>query len=97
MVKATYGSAWNMWPFMSNNTTATTLIGAQDPDNIIIVGLKAGKGIFWRATVTGNPLLYGATTTNVYTVNNDTNGVVTVSSPTGGMGQFKGLTYGTEQ
>lgn len=45
----------------------------------------------------GTTLWYNATTTNVYTVNNDSNGVVTISAPTGGMGQFKGALYGTTE
>lgn len=49
----------------------------------------------FRATLAGDPLIYTTTATGTFTVNNDNNGVVTIASPTGGMGQFKGTTYGT--
>ena len=49
----------------------------------------------FRATLVGNPLIYTATSTSTFTVGNDAAGVVTIASPTGGMGQFKGATYGT--
>lgn len=49
----------------------------------------------FRATLVGDPLIYSVTATSTFTVNNDSNGVVTIASPTGGMGQFKGATYGT--
>ena len=87
-----YGSAWNFWPFKANEATASTTIAAQTPDNLMIVGTRQGKGTIWRATLAGAELIYTATTTNVFTVNNAASGVVSISGPTGGMGQFKGLT-----
>jgi hypothetical protein len=57
--------------------------------------MKVGKGSMFRATLAGDPKIYTATSTSTFTVNNDANGVVTIASPTGGMGQFKGATYGT--
>lgn len=92
--KATYGAAWNFWPFMAANSGATTLIGAQDPDNVVVVGTRQGKGTIFRGTLTADPLKYTATDTTIFTVN-ATAGVVAVDAPTGGVGQFKGTTYST--
>lgn len=90
----TYGSAWNFWPFLAANANAATLIGAQEPDNVVVVGTKAGKGTIFRGTLTSDPLKYTATDTTIFTVNAAA-GVVSVDAPTGGMGQFKGTTYST--
>jgi len=58
----------------------------------MMVGTKGGKGTVWRATLASDPLVYTATTNNIFTVNNDTTGLSLISGPVGGMGQFKGLT-----
>jgi hypothetical protein len=80
---------------MSNNTTASNYYVAQTPDNIICIGSKVGKGAMFRATLAGGTLIYTTTATSTFTTNNDASGVVHIDSPTGGMGQFKGATYGT--
>lgn len=92
--KATYGAAWNFWPFLNNETANSNLIGSQKPNNVILVGTFKGKGCIYRGNLTASSgeLIYGTTATNIFTVNNDATGVVSVSGPTGGVGQFKGLT-----
>jgi len=58
-----------------------------------MVGTKKGKGTIWRATLASDPLVYTLTTTTVFTVvNGGSGGLALISAPTGGMGQFKGLT-----
>lgn len=99
LAKADYGAAWNFWPFMGNNTNAGTMIAAQVSDNLVLVGTRQGKGTVWRATLAGAgtpaPDLYTATTSGTMTVNASNIGVVSISAPTGGVGQFKGLTQTT--
>jgi hypothetical protein len=90
LAKATYGQVWETWPFKKEYTGAS-LITAQAADEIIIVGSLVGKGMIARFAVSGSPLLYGTANSTKMTVN-ATSGVVKVSNPTGGMGQFKGLT-----
>jgi len=97
LAKATFGSIWNFWPFLSNESTSTNYYVAQAPDNAIFVGLKGGKGALHRATLTGTPRKYTVTDTTIYTVNAASSGVVTIASPIGGMGQFKGAVYGTTE
>jgi hypothetical protein len=93
MAKANYGSVWNFWPFKAAETNAANYIAAQDPDMMIMCGTFKGKGSIFRGTVAGaTPLLYATTDNAIFTVNNDATGVVSVTGPTGGMGQFKGLT-----
>jgi len=49
---ATYGSVWNFWPFMLENTSTTAAKYAlQDPDNIVMVGTLKGKGTMFRAVL----------------------------------------------
>jgi len=103
LARATYGSIWNFWLFEANNAAASTYYVGQNPDNLVLVGTRGGAGALHRATLINNgavaPIIriYTATTTNVYTVNADANGIVTINSPTGGMGQFKGALYGTTE
>lgn len=42
LANATYGAVWNFWPFKAAEVTATTKISAQDPDTVILVGVKGG-------------------------------------------------------
>lgn len=56
-----------------------------------MVGVKTGKGVFWRATLINSPLAYGATDTSIITAN-ATSGIATVDAPLYGVGQFKGTT-----
>jgi hypothetical protein len=95
MTAATYGAAWNFWPFKNDEATATNLISAQDPNNMILVGTKGGKGVFWRATLVGNPLASGAVGTEITA--NATNNVAVVEAPLYGVGQFKGTTLTDNQ
>jgi hypothetical protein len=98
LLKATYGQAWNFWPFKAAEATATNYITAQVPDNIIFVGTKAGKGVIWRGALglATNALVFNTLDTSIFTVNT-TSGVVSVSEPTLGAGQFKGVTYSTNE
>jgi len=102
LARATYGSIWNFWLFEANNAAASTYYVGQNPDNMVLVGTRAGKGALHRATLVANGAtasirVYTATTNTVYSVNNDASGIVTINSPTGGMGQFKGALYGTTE
>jgi hypothetical protein len=90
--KASYGAIWNMWPFMRDESVSTVKISAQIPDNMICVGTLKGKGTVFRGTLTGATLIYTATSTTIMTEGKDVTGIVNISAPTGGMGQFKGLT-----
>jgi hypothetical protein len=93
-----FGSIWNFWPFMSNEITTSNYIAAQVPDNFVCVGTMKGKGTIFRGTAsTTDPIKFLAVTTDVFTVNNDANGIVGISGPTGGMGQFKGLSQSTTE
>jgi len=64
-----------------------------------MVGTFKGKGTMFRcllATATADLKKVASFTKTVFTVNaSSTTGLLTVASPTGGMGQFKGLTYST--
>lgn len=42
LANATYGAVWNFWPFKAAEVTAGTKISAQDPDTVILVGVKGG-------------------------------------------------------
>lgn len=96
MAAATKGAAWNLWLFKATASSASVYIGAQLPDGVMITGTLKGKGVIYRALVTGDPLLSGAFDTSTFTVN-AASGVATVSGPTGGMSQFKGLTQSSNQ
>lgn len=69
------------------------------PDNVILVGTIAGKGAIYRGTLVSTPPIgYGATTIGTFTTTaTSADGVVSVSAPTGGMGQFKGLSYSADE
>lgn len=90
LATATFGSAWNFWPFKLDEATAGTGIVAQDANAIIMVGTKDGRGVFWRATLTTDPAVY--TDTDVSIFSSATLGVKSVEAPLYGVGQFKGLT-----
>jgi hypothetical protein len=70
-------------------------------DNAIFVGCKFNKGIAFRFTVTtstnvmATAALQGTPSFTQATVTSSNAAIIT--APTGGMGQFKGLTQGTEQ
>lgn len=87
-----------MWPFKQAES-ASAFIGAQQPDNVILVGTIKGKGIIYRGSIeddTAGTLYYKTHDTSTMTVN-ASGGIVTVSGPTGGMSQFKGLTQSSNQ
>lgn len=91
LAKATYGQVWETWPFQREYAGTDSPIN-HTLDEIIVVGSKAGKGVIARFALTGpNPFLYGTPNSSKMTVN-ATSGIVSVSNPTGGVGQFKGLT-----
>lgn len=68
---------------------------------MIFVGEKLGKGIAFRFTVVADSndlktsALYTTSVFSAATVNDSNKAVI--KAPTGGMGQFKGLTQGTQQ
>lgn len=99
MAKATYGGLWSMWAFMADDGTQTAL-GAAEADQIIFIGERIGKGIAFRWGLdTAGALLKTTSTviTSKFTASNVTNSnTAVISAPTGGMGQFKGLTQGTQ-
>jgi len=47
-----YGSIWNFWPFKAAETSTSSYIAAQVPDNLILVGTFKGKGSVFRGTTT---------------------------------------------
>jgi len=97
MDKATYGQFWAFWFFLADNSS-TTSIGAVEPDAVIIAGEKVGKGIAFRWGLAADPIQPTSTiTTSKFTASDVTDSnTAKISAPTGGMGQFKGLTQGTQ-
>jgi len=57
----------------------------------MLCGTLKGKGVIYRASLASAVLILTAVDTSTFTVN-ATAGVAVVAGPTGGMGQFKGLT-----
>lgn len=96
LTNTTYGACWNFWPFKADEQVATNYIVAQTPDNIILVGTLAGKGSIFRGTLAGDPIVMSTITTGTFTAN-VSGAVVSVSGPTGGVGQFKGLSQSSTQ
>jgi len=92
MDKATYGQLWGFWPFKAADSTSTT-IGAIEPDNVIFVGEKAGKGNAFRFSLNGTSMLNEtADTTKFVQATVVVANQAVIAAPTGGVGQFKGLT-----
>lgn len=100
MVKGTYGQLWAMWTFLKD-ASGTTILSAAEGDSVIFVGELSGKGTAFRWTlsdVSGLRTTSGTVETAPFTVATVTaNNQAIISAPTGGMGQFKGLTQGTQQ
>lgn len=96
MAKATYGQLWAFWPFLAD-ATGTVSIGSVEPDQLIFVGEKVGKGIAFRWGLSGDPLnTTGTVITSKFTVSS-ANNTATISAPAGGVGQFKGLSQSTTE
>jgi len=67
---------------------------------MLFCGQKLGKGTAFRYTMiddgtNSSTLSTSALTTSKFTTGLVTSNVAYISAPTGGMGQFKGLTQGT--
>jgi len=57
----------------------------------MVCGTLKGKGVIYRASLASAVLILTAVDATTFTVN-ATAGVATITPPTGGVGQFKGLT-----
>lgn len=96
MAKATYGQLWGLYAFLKEET-GTDKIGAQTPDAMIFVGTSKGAGIAFRFSMADDSgTLKTSAIETKFTVTSTSN-VANIAGPAGGMGQFKGLTQGTEQ
>lgn len=96
--RATYGQLWNFWLFLAD-ASGTTVLGTVEPDSMIFCGTSAGKGIAFRWGLAGSGtdpnVMAGTVVTTKFTNTNTTlvsANKALISAPTGGMGQFKGLT-----
>ena len=97
MTVGTYGQIWGLWAFKKNET-GTTVIAKQVPDQVIFVGnLKnVGSAVVFSLPNANDLYASGAKDTAYFTTAGVTAGnIATISAPTGGMGQFKGLSTST--
>jgi len=94
---ATYGQIWGLWLYKKNETS-TTAIALQVPDQVIFVGNKknVGTAFIFTLTVTTKNYHGNAKDTSVFgTAGVAASNAAILSAPTGGMGQFKGLSTST--
>ena len=89
--KTHYGSVKAI--FGVNVTAANNELISSAWSHMFFVGNLSGKGTIGSATVVSYTALI---VTNIFT-DNATSGVVSISAPTGGVSQFKGLTQSTTE
>lgn len=85
---ATHGQFWNFWLYAQATATAANF-SATAMDAIIFVGTKQGRGTLSKSSLSTDKLTY----TNIPFSSGQGTVVRLIDAPTGGVGQFKGLTY----
>lgn len=97
LTNSTYGQIWGLWAYKKNET-GTTAIALQVPDQVIFVGNKknVGTAVIFTLSVTTKTYHGNAKDTSVFgTAGVAASNAAILSAPTGGMGQFKGLSTST--
>lgn len=98
MTATDYGQLWALWLYDSNATTGK--IAAQTPDEMIFTGEHVGAGSAVRFSYASGQITTKQTggvpaSFSVATINSGSKAII--KGPTGGQGQFKGLTQSTTQ
>lgn len=94
-----------LYTYLKASTDATQLLYTEQSDAVIVCGVLKEDGVCFKYGLTAISAThtwktYVADTTTFATtsgIGTSTSGVLTIKTPAGGLGQFRGLTVGTTE